>query len=180
MNSHYMADQQEQTILAQSEGAYPAPSASTYVDALMAASAQAHDYLLSLHETSNRSLFPNATVGILHHDDPQLWSQRRNTVTRYIGTYIPPRRLLNDRERFAVFVKILLKCLRQSGDQEVYERTKRIIKFCTLRNRMGDTEYSPLIHATELRLQRIVGYEQWSRATRMCDTFCRPHVLKAV
>jgi hypothetical protein len=86
-----------------------------------------------------------------------------------------------EKERFVLFVKILLKCLDRprgadggASDQDaraLKQVAKATILECTRRNRMGDSSYTPLLDALERRLRSTVGDENWYRAARLCDQY---------
>jgi len=68
------------------------------------------------------------------------------------------------RDRFAVFVKILLKVLKESGDFALLDSVKQTILVCTRGNQAGDPNFTPLADITSRLLQSIVGKAQWQRA----------------
>jgi hypothetical protein len=77
----------------------------------------------------------------------------------------------NERERFFLFIKVVLKFLGETdqptgdGDRRRrLERTKALIRDCTLRNRRGDPDYHPLVGAIERRLRPVLGDRCWTRA----------------
>jgi hypothetical protein len=77
-----------------------------------------------------------------------------------------PRRCCR-RDRFAVFVKVLLKALKDSGDFALLGSVKQIILVCTRRNQAGDPNFTPLAETTSRLLQYVVGQAQWQRAERL-------------
>jgi hypothetical protein len=85
-------------------------------------------------------------------------------------------RNLTEREQFLIFVKILFKFL--DADQNLRQRAKAIVSECTRRNRLGDTEFSPLQEAVERRLRLIVGDIYWTRAILYMDHYCRQRGLE--
>jgi len=80
-------------------------------------------------------------------------------------------RLLNEREQFYYFIKILLRLFEQpdssntnDGDRLRAQATL-VIRDCTRRNRRGEAGYVPLIAALERRLRPCRGMERyWRRA----------------
>ena len=92
----------------------------------------------------------------------------------------PLRRMLSEREQFVVFVKILFKCIEQSDDQNLRLKAKAIVNECTRRNRMGDSNYTPLQDAVERRLKKIVGELYWARAKLSFDHYCRSKGLRSL
>ena len=79
-------------------------------------------------------------------------------------------RLLNEREQFFYFIKILLRLFEQpdnstnDGDRLRAQATL-VIRDCTRRNRRGEAAYTPLIAALERRLRPCRGMERyWRRA----------------
>jgi hypothetical protein len=73
------------------------------------------------------------------------------------------------RDRFAVFIKILLKVLKESGHFALLDSVKQIILVCTRRNQAGDPNFSPLADTTSRLLQSVVGEAQWQRAERQMN-----------
>jgi hypothetical protein len=71
------------------------------------------------------------------------------------------RQQSNKRARFVVFLSILLERLHESGDFILEDRVKAIVLFCTQQNRMGDSKFTPLVDALELRLVVLVGEADW-------------------
>lgn len=71
------------------------------------------------------------------------------------------------RDRFAVFVKILLKVLKESGDSALLGSVKQTILICTRRNQAGDPNFTPLADTTSRLLQSVVSEAQWQRAERL-------------
>ena len=68
------------------------------------------------------------------------------------------------RDRFAVFVKILLKVLKESGDLVLLDSVKQTILVCIRGNQAGDPNFTPLADITSRLLQSIVDETQWQRA----------------
>jgi hypothetical protein len=71
---------------------------------------------------------------------------------------------LLQKKRFLLFVKILFKSLEQSADSETRETAKQIVFDCTLRNRLGDPAFTPLMDAVDQHLRGKVGESHWRRA----------------
>ena len=88
-----------------------------------------------------------------------------------------PRRL-TEREHFLIFVKILFKCIDQTGDPRLRPRAKATVTECTQRNRMGDANYHPLQEALETRLRKTVGELHWARAKLCFDQYCRKNGIE--
>ena len=75
-----------------------------------------------------------------------------------------PQKTRDERLRFAMFVKILYKDLKESGDEELFVNAQRLLFFVTSRNRGGDPNYRPLMDSIERRLRILVGEPHWRRA----------------
>jgi hypothetical protein len=80
-------------------------------------------------------------------------------------------RTMNEREKFLVFIKILLRILnRVESDDDTDKhlllrlQAKSIIRQCIRQNRIGDGEYQPMIGAIECRLRPSVGEHTWNMA----------------
>jgi len=86
------------------------------------------------------------------------------------------RRVLSEREKFVVFVKILMKCV----DPKLRPRAKAVVTECTHRNRMGDSNYTPLQEAVERRLRGSVGELYWAKAKLYFDQYCQRKGLETV
>jgi hypothetical protein len=64
-----------------------------------------------------------------------------------------------------LLVKIILKCLEDSGDKLLHLQAKALISEIRKGNRMGDPiSYFSLIDAVELQLRELVGSFYWRRA----------------
>lgn len=62
-------------------------------------------------------------------------------------------RSLSHKQKFIVFIKVLLKILERSNDLTMLYRAKTIVNQCTHRNRMGDASFMPLRDAIVIRLR---------------------------
>ena len=77
------------------------------------------------------------------------------------------------KKKFLLFIKILIKTLDQSADPDIRETAKFIISDCTRRNRQGDPKYSPLMDAIDSRLRGHVGEVIWRRAHTFLQHYMR-------
>jgi hypothetical protein len=84
------------------------------------------------------------------------------TNTTILGRY--RYRYLSEKQKFAVFIKVVFKVLERSNDQAMLYRAKTIVNQCTQRNRMGDSSFMPLQEAILIRLRCTVGERYWTRA----------------
>jgi len=76
-----------------------------------------------------------------------------------------PQRVLNEREVFLIFVKVLFKCIeRDPANGRLRQHAKCIVLDCTRRNRCGEANFMPLQDALERRLKGVVGDETWNQA----------------
>jgi hypothetical protein len=82
-------------------------------------------------------------------------------------------RVLGERELFLIFIKILFKCIERCSNGRLRQRAKAIVTECTRRNRMGDSEFSPLQDAVEARLKDIVGDTYWNQAKVYTGYYCQ-------
>ena len=82
-------------------------------------------------------------------------------------------RVLGERELFLIFIKILFKCIERCSNGLLRQRAKAIVTECTRRNRMGDSNFSPLQDAVEARLKDIVGDMYWNQAKVYTGYYCQ-------
>lgn len=82
-------------------------------------------------------------------------------------------RILGERELFLIFIKILFKCIERCSNGRLRQRAKAIVTECTRRNRMGDSNFSPLQDAVETRLKDIVGDMYWNQAKVYTGYYCQ-------
>jgi hypothetical protein len=103
-----------------------------------------------------------------------LASQVSNSNSFRHPSYTSRRRVVSEREKFLIFVKILLHCLKvDQVDPGIHPNAKAVVSECTRRNRMGDPNFSPLQPAVERRLRRTVGEVRWARARQQYVLFCQ-------
>jgi hypothetical protein len=76
--------------------------------------------------------------------------------------------LLSPRQKFLVFIKVLLKVIEQQDDQRKLRSAKAVVAECTYRNRVGDINYCPLQEAITERLRLAVGDMYWNLAKSYC------------
>jgi hypothetical protein len=82
------------------------------------------------------------------------------------------RRVLNEREVFLIFIKVLFKCMERYDDMQLRQRAKAIVLECTKRNRYGDPTFSSLQDVVERCLKNIVGDTCWNKARVFTGAFC--------
>jgi hypothetical protein len=87
-------------------------------------------------------------------------------------------RVLGERELFLIFIKILFKCIERCSDGRLRLRAKAIVTECTRRNRMGDSNFSPLQDAVETRLRDVVGDTYWNQAKVYTGYYCQQKGIK--
>jgi hypothetical protein len=85
----------------------------------------------------------------------------------FAGNQSSRRLKTNQRALFALFIKILLKTLKRSGEDILVQQVRAVISTCTTRNRMGDPHFSPLEEVLELYLQQMVGEAHWQKARHL-------------
>lgn len=86
---------------------------------------------------------------------------------------VAPCRTLNDREKFFLFVKLLLRFL-EKVEARLVVRVKALIAECTLRNRQGHVDFIPLVETTERKLLGVVGDRYYLQA----KTCLESHLLR--
>jgi hypothetical protein len=72
--------------------------------------------------------------------------------------------VVQERENFLLFIKILFKILEDAQEPEVKSKAQRIVMDCRRRSQQGDPNFSPLMDALERRLRVFVGEQKWRRA----------------
>lgn len=72
--------------------------------------------------------------------------------------------ILFEREQFALFVKVLLKCLQDDQQYLMVHQSRRIIVTCTQGHRAGDPSFWPLMGSIVVRLRELVGERYWRQA----------------
>jgi hypothetical protein len=85
----------------------------------------------------------------------------------FAGNQSSRRLKTNQRALFALFIKILLKTLKRSGEDMLVQQVRAVVSTCTRRNRMGDLHFSPLEEVLELYLQQMVGEAHWQKARHL-------------
>jgi hypothetical protein len=73
-----------------------------------------------------------------------------------------------------LFVKILFKCLEDSGDKLLRLQAKALISETRRRNTMGDPTCFSFIDAVELRLRELVGSFYW----RQTQTYMNYYIIR--
>jgi hypothetical protein len=73
----------------------------------------------------------------------------------------PPRQQKNHRALFAMKIKLLLKVLKDAGEDGLREQARTVISTCTRLNRMGDPKFSHLEVVVESYLRTLVGEVYW-------------------
>lgn len=67
------------------------------------------------------------------------------------------------RLEFAIFLKILLRYLKQQKLYLLLEKVRNLVMRCTYQNRKGNPYYSPLVQTLQSRLRKLVGENIWNR-----------------
>ena len=109
--------------------------------------------------------------------NPTAWSLPKTTVPS------PPLRspaLLSERQKFVLFVRILMKYLDRLNNPTLKTRAKIVIAECTQRNRLGLPEYTPLMSAVERRLKQNVGEIHVVRAKVAFHSYLRKSVARSL
>ena len=84
------------------------------------------------------------------------------------------KRLIQQRTRFTLFLKILFKRLEISGEQDLVQQAKRIVSICNRRKKMGDPKFESLVDSMETALRALVGEHHWIR----CHAYMRYYIQK--
>ena len=72
--------------------------------------------------------------------------------------------VVQERENFLIFVKILFKILEEAREPEVRSKAQRIVMECRRLSQQGDPNFVPLMDALERRLRGFVGEVKWRKA----------------
>lgn len=86
----------------------------------------------------------------------------------------------NERERFLLFTKVLFKYLERLNDPSLKMRAKTTIAKCTMRNRMGISEYVPLTTVLEHRLKQSLGEVHYVRAQTCYNNYLRKTATRSL
>jgi hypothetical protein len=73
------------------------------------------------------------------------------------------RSKVQQRARFAIFIKLLLKRL-ENSDAMLHEQAKSMVSFCLARNRTKDPNCAELVECVEIPLRELVGEIHWRRS----------------
>lgn len=115
---------------------------------------------------------------------PQMSAVREPVVEAQLQLPLPGDRLrrYNEREEFFIFVKILFRLMAksnkkngQTSEDKLRQRAKSVVSECTRRNRLGDTDYVPLVDAIEQRLRPTVGERNWALAKTYLYYYIQEH-----
>jgi hypothetical protein len=160
MNSTTSAPRTNSTMAASSLVSYP----SLPWDLLLNANsrAQQHHHQQHQHQHQQRILGEREVFLIF-----------RNAKRRAQLLHRQQQRALSEREVFLIFIKMLFTCIERSGNVRLRQHAKAIVSECTRRNRMGDSDYSPLQVAVETRLKNVVVEMFWNQAKIYTDYYCQ-------
>ena len=78
---------------------------------------------------------------------------------------------LDTQQQFLLFMKVLFMYVR-GVDTRALEQVKTIVSTCTLRNRLQDPAYTPLMDSIELRLRKFLGEDHWDSVKLQFLDFC--------
>ena len=77
-----------------------------------------------------------------------------------------------NRTRMLLFVKILLKCIKNSGNSLLHQQVKSIISTCVATNKLQDARFrQPLCFVLDMYLREVVPVSVWERAERYQNAF---------
>ena len=88
--------------------------------------------------------------------------QRRKQVSLSVTS--PRNHHRQQRVRFALFLKILLKRLEQENEVEMLTEVKSVVRYCNWQNKMETRGYENLVEAMEVPVRRLVGEIHWIRS----------------
>jgi hypothetical protein len=80
-------------------------------------------------------------------------------------------KMLGERKECLVVVKIILKFFERTNDQNLRLVVKAVVSDCIRRNRMGDTNFTPLHQVVKDCLRSVVGHELYSRVHLYCERY---------
>lgn len=81
---------------------------------------------------------------------------------------------LNDQQGFLLFVKIFTLYISRTNDaKNLTRRFKAIVSKCTLENRRGNPDYSPLQQVVQKKLRTELGDVHWNKAQYILHVYCR-------
>ena len=88
------------------------------------------------------------------------------------ASYAQPTPLLKEKRiEFAIFIKVLIRCLEYTHQEAILRQTKLIVMACIRGHELGDASYRPLEIAIEERLKRIVDRATWEQAHSYCKYY---------
>lgn len=79
----------------------------------------------------------------------------------------------DERVEFALFLKVLLRCLEKSKQYVLLQQARMAVMTCTNGYKMGNPSFSPLIDAIEIRLKKLVGDSIWTQARNYTKFYLR-------
>ena len=89
------------------------------------------------------------------------------------------------RVEFALFLKIIIKCLEKSEQFFLLHQARLVVMTCTRGQKMGDPSFSPLSDAIEMRLKKLISEDKnnkdvWRKAKNYTDIYLtRPRIQDA-
>jgi hypothetical protein len=72
--------------------------------------------------------------------------------------------LIRHRITFAVFIKVLIRCLELSNQTSVLNETRLIVRTCCRGHKIGDPTYASLERSIERDLRLLIDIETWNQA----------------
>ena len=102
--------------------------------------------------------------GVSNHSTTDARGKATGNVSARSANRVLPSIIVQERENFLLFVKILFKILEEAREPETRARAQRIVLECRRRSQQGDPNFIPLMEATERRLRLFVGENKWQRA----------------
>lgn len=82
------------------------------------------------------------------------------------------RRLINEREKCLLLIKMILLYLERSCNIELLDKAKQVIQRCIDYNRQGEDRFMPLKKAIETRLEALLGTEFFTHMQCCLEANC--------
>ncbi|GAX18441.1 hypothetical protein FisN_2Lh084 [Fistulifera solaris] len=89
-----------------------------------------------------------------------------------IGHHQRRRRMITEREKFLLLIKMILLYLERSCNIDLLYKTKHVIQRCVQNNRQGDGRFVPLKNVIETELEALLGVEFFSHMQRCLEGKC--------
>ena len=127
----------------------------------------------NVDDNRERNAIPPSPAAVIIGEHP---SAATTTATQTTITTTPSL-VMQERENFLIFIKILFKILDDNSTKEPHTKAKakHIVLECRRRNTLGDPNYTPLMDAVEIRLKRFIGESIWMKAHILLHHYITKH-----